>query len=83
MTTRCAWVSTEDPLYAAYHDQEWGVPVHDDRLLFEFIILEGFQAGLSWRTILLKRENFDQAFDHFEPLLISQYEQGPRPASGG
>jgi len=74
MTTRCAWVSTEDPLYAAYHDQEWGVPVHDDRLLFEFIILEGFQAGLSWRTILLKRENFDQAFDHFEPLLISQYD---------
>jgi len=74
MTTRCAWVSADDPLYTAYHDQEWGVPVHDDRLLFEFIILEGFQAGLSWRTILLKRENFDRAFDHFDPLRISQYD---------
>jgi DNA-3-methyladenine glycosylase I len=73
MTTRCAWVSNDDPLYTTYHDQEWGVPVHDDRLLFEFIILEGFQAGLSWRTILLKRQNFDQAFDHFDPLRISQY----------
>jgi len=74
MTTRCAWVSAGDPLYTAYHDHEWGVPVHDDRLLFEFIILEGFQAGLSWRTILLKRENFDLAFDHFDPQLISQYD---------
>ncbi|OGO26982.1 MAG: DNA-3-methyladenine glycosylase [Chloroflexi bacterium RBG_16_54_18] len=73
MTTRCAWVSNDDLLYTTYHDQEWGVPVHDDRLLFEFIILEGFQAGLSWRTILLKRQNFDQAFDHFDPLRISQY----------
>ena len=73
MTTRCAWVSNDDPLYISYHDQEWGVPVHDDRLLFEFIILEGFQAGLSWRTILRKRQNFDQAFDHFDPQRISQY----------
>jgi DNA-3-methyladenine glycosylase I len=57
MLTRCAWAGT-DPLYVAYHDQEWGVPVHDDRLLFEFLILEGAQAGLSWATILRKRENY-------------------------
>lgn len=54
MPTRCFWVNTEDPLYQTYHDQEWGVPVHDDRLLFEFLILEGAQAGLSWYTILKK-----------------------------
>lgn len=74
MTIRCAWVPAEDPLYLAYHDQEWGVPVHDDRLLFEFIILEGFQAGLSWRTILLKRQNFERAFDHFDPQVIARYD---------
>ena len=72
---RCAWVNPGDPLYCEYHDQEWGVPVHDERTLFEFLILEGFQAGLSWRTILNKRENFRQAFDHFDPQMIAQYDE--------
>lgn len=69
---RCAW-STSDPLYITYHDQEWGVPVHDDRLLFEFLILEGAQAGLSWITILRKRENYRQAFDQFDPQKVARY----------
>jgi DNA-3-methyladenine glycosylase I len=69
---RCAWAGTE-PLYVAYHDQEWGVPVHDDRLLFEFLVLEGAQAGLSWATILRKRQNYRQAFDGFDPLKVAQY----------
>jgi len=73
ITQRCAWVPTSDPLYVAYHDLEWGVPVHDDQLLFEFLILEGFQAGLSWRTILYKRDNFRRAFDDFDPLKIAVY----------
>ena len=73
MLTRCAWAGTE-PLYVAYHDQEWGVPVHDDRLLFEFLILEGAQAGLSWATILRKRENYRLAFDNFEPALVARYD---------
>ena len=73
MLTRCAWAGTE-PLYVAYHDQEWGVPVHDDRLLFEFLILEGAQAGLSWSTILRKRENYRLAFDNFEPALVACYD---------
>jgi DNA-3-methyladenine glycosylase I len=71
---RCPWAKTE--LYVQYHDTEWGVPIHDDRLLFEFLILEGAQAGLSWETILKKRENYRAAFDQFEPTLIAQY--GPR-----
>jgi len=75
MLERCAWVPSNDPVYIAYHDQEWGVPVHDDRLLFEFLILEGFQAGLSWRTILLKRENFRRAFDGFDPERIAGYDE--------
>jgi DNA-3-methyladenine glycosylase I len=75
MIKRCAWVNPDDPLYCEYHDQEWGVPVHDERTLFEFLILEGFQAGLSWRTILNKRENFRQAFDHFDPQMIAQYDE--------
>jgi DNA-3-methyladenine glycosylase I len=75
MTTRCAWVSSDDPLYVAYHDQEWGVPAHEDRTLFEFIILEGFQAGLSWRTILRKRQNFYEAFDAFDPKRIAHYDE--------
>jgi DNA-3-methyladenine glycosylase I len=75
MTTRCFWASTDDQLYLAYHDQEWGVPVHDDRLLFEFLILEGAQAGLSWYTILRKRPNYHLAFDNFDPLIIAQYDQ--------
>ncbi len=72
MKTRCAW-STSDPLYIEYHDKEWGVPVHNDRLLFEFLILEGAQAGLSWITILKKRENYHKAFDNFEPEKIAKY----------
>ena len=68
---RC-W-DTTDPLYIAYHDEEWGVPVHDDRKLFEFLLLEGFQAGVSWALILRKRENFREAFDGFDPVKISEY----------
>ena len=75
MTTRCAWASAGDELYRTYHDQEWGAPVHDDRLLFEFLILEGFQAGLSWSTILRKRENFNLAFDGFDPQKIAVYDE--------
>jgi DNA-3-methyladenine glycosylase I len=71
---RCPW-STNDPLYIQYHDQEWGVPVHDDRTLFEFLILEGFQAGLSWITILKKRENFKRAFDNFDYQKIANYKE--------
>lgn len=69
---RCFWVS-DDPLYITYHDKEWGVPVFDDRLLFEFLILEGAQAGLSWLTILKKRDNYRELFDNFEAKIISQY----------
>lgn len=69
---RCGWV-TEDPLYQAYHDKEWGKPLHDDRGLFEFLILEGAQAGLSWITVLKKRENYREAFDHFDPEKIVRY----------
>jgi len=69
---RCEWAGS-DPLYLAYHDQEWGVPVHDDRTLFEFILLEGAQAGLSWITILRKRENYRLAFDGFDPVKIASY----------
>jgi DNA-3-methyladenine glycosylase I len=68
---RCPWAKTD--LYVKYHDAEWGVPVHDDRLLFEFLILEGAQAGLSWETILKKRENYRQAFDNFDPALVARY----------
>ncbi len=70
--TRCGW-SVSDPIYIKYHDEEWGVPVHDDRKLFEFLILEGFQAGLSWITILRKRENFRKAFDNFDAERIARY----------
>src|SRR5262245_62556235 len=69
---RCAW-ATADPLYVAYHDVEWGVPVHDDRVLFEFLILEGAQAGLSWSTILAKRENYRRAFAGFDAARIARY----------
>ena len=72
MKTRCTWPG-EDPLYVAYHDEEWGVPEHDDRALFEKLILDGFQAGLSWITILNKRDNFRAAFDGFEPERIARY----------
>lgn len=70
--SRCWWCG-EDPLYVKYHDTEWGVPVHDDRKLFEFLILEGFQAGLSWITILRKRENFRKAFSKFNPKKVARY----------
>lgn len=70
---RCHWARTE--LSIAYHDQEWGVPVHDDRKLFEFLILEGAQAGLSWETILRKRENYRTAFDDFDPRKVARYDQ--------
>lgn len=68
---RCAWAKTE--LSIAYHDSEWGVPVHDDRLLFEFLILEGAQAGLSWETILKKREQYRRVFDNFDPQKVARY----------
>ena len=70
--TRCGWVN-DDPLYIAYHDEEWGVPVRDDRMLFEMLILEGAQAGLSWYTILKKREAYARAFDRFDPERIARY----------
>jgi DNA-3-methyladenine glycosylase I len=69
---RCPW-SGQDPLYIAYHDQEWGVPEYDDRVLYEKLVLDGFQAGLSWIIILRKRENFRRAFDRFEPAKIARY----------
>jgi DNA-3-methyladenine glycosylase I len=70
--TRCAWPG-EDPFYVAYHDDEWGVPDHDDQALYEKLILDGFQAGLAWITILRKRENFRNAFDGFAPEKIARY----------
>ena len=71
---RCKWCGN-DPLYIAYHDDEWGVPVHDDRLLFELLILEGAQAGLSWLTILKKRENYKKAFHSFDYKIIANYNE--------
>ncbi len=73
---RCPW--SKSALLAYYHDTEWGVPVHDDRLLFEFLILEGAQAGLSWETILKKRENYRDAFDNFDPAIVARYGQRKR-----
>src|SRR6266481_5004375 len=69
---RCPWAKSE--LYVEYHDKEWGLPVHDDRLLFEFLILEGAQAGLSWSTILKKRENYRRAFDNFDQKKVAKYD---------
>jgi DNA-3-methyladenine glycosylase I len=74
MLKRCEWCQKDD-LYRDYHDREWGVPVHDDRLLFEFLILEGAQAGLSWLTVLRKREAYRQAFDQFDPQAVACYGQ--------
>lgn len=71
---RCPWPG-EDPLMIKYHDHEWGVPLHDDRKLFEFMVLDTFQAGLSWRTVLYKRENFRKALDNFDYLKIAKYNQ--------
>ena len=73
-TGRCAWAADADPLYQKYHDEEWGVPVHDDRRLFEFLILEGAQAGLSWSTILNKRRNYRKAYDRFDARKIARYD---------
>ncbi len=79
MTKRCAWVGGSQ-LEQSYHDEEWGVPVHDDNLLFEFLILEGAQAGLSWITILNKREGYREAFDHFDAHKIMQYDSHKQQA---
>jgi len=73
MIQRCAWAKSD--LMIAYHDKEWGLPVHDDRTLFEFLILEGAQAGLSWEIIFKKRDNYRSAFDHFDPAVVAQYSQ--------
>lgn len=72
---RCGWVHHNDPIEIAYHDTEWEVPVHHDTKHFEFIILDGFQAGLSWLTILRKRENFRAAFDGFDPAIVAGYDE--------
>jgi len=71
--TRCAWCG-DDPLYVTYHDEEWGVPVHDDRKHFEFLVLEGAQAGLSWITILKRREGYRKAFDDFDPEKVARFD---------
>lgn len=73
---RCPWAKND--LYVQYHDTEWGVPIHDDRLLFEFLILEGAQAGLSWETILKKRQNYRDAFDNFDPAIVAKFGQKKR-----
>jgi len=72
--TRCEWAPAGDPLYLAYHDEEWGVPVHDDRHLFEMLTLEGAQAGLSWSTILHKREGYRRAFAGFDPAKVARFD---------
>lgn len=71
---RCRWCNPKNPLYVAYHDEEWGIPQHDDRKLFEFLVLESFQAGLSWETILNKREHFRAVLDGFDPEIVSLYD---------
>ncbi|MBI3853275.1 MAG: DNA-3-methyladenine glycosylase I [Verrucomicrobia bacterium] len=73
MKQRCHWATTE--LAIRYHDEDWGVPVHDDRLTFEFLVLEGAQAGLSWNTILLKRARYREVFDNFDPAVVARYDQ--------
>ena len=73
MKNRCAWVKDSDPMMVDYHDQEWGVPVHDDRKHFEFLVLEGAQAGLSWSTILHRREGYRKAFSDFDPEKVARY----------
>src|SRR5262245_50752104 len=71
--TRCGWAAS-DPLYLAYHDEEWGAPLHDERRLFELLVLEGAQAGLSWLTILKKRKAYRKAFDRFDPRRVARYD---------
>ena len=73
MRKRCEWAGS-DPLYIDYHDKEWGVPVHDDRKIFEMLVLEGAQAGLNWLTVLRKRENYRKAFDNFDPRKVAKYD---------
>src|SRR6476660_9848869 len=80
MPTRCDWVPPDDPLYLAYHDVEWGVPSRDDRHLFELLVLEGAQAGLSWSTILHKRENYRKAFAAFDPKKVARFDAKRRAA---
>ena len=72
---RCTWVDPENKIYLDYHDKEWGVPVHDDRKLFEMLVLEGAQAGLSWETVLKKRESYRKAFDDFDPEKVARYDE--------
>jgi len=72
--TRCSWAGASDPLMVAYHDEEWGVPSHDDRHFFEMLTLEGAQAGLNWRTILYKRDGYRRAFDNFDPRKVARYD---------
>lgn len=79
---RCGWCG-RDPLYVAYHDGEWGLPEYDSRALFEKLLLDGFQAGLSWITILRKRDNFRNAFDHFDPQVMARYDAKKRAALMG
>ena len=74
MCKRCSWANPKNPIYLKYHDEEWGVPLHDDRALFELLVLEGFQAGLSWECILNKREAFIEAFDSFDVDAVSKYD---------
>lgn len=75
MKKRCGWVDLNNDLYVKYHDQEWGVPLHDDNKLFEALILDGAQAGLSWSTILNKRENYRKAYDNFDPKKVAKYDE--------
>ena len=77
---RCEWVNLKNELYCAYHDTEWGMPVHEDHKLFEMLILEGAQAGLSWETILKKRGNYQKAFDNFDPQKVAQYDDAKKEA---
>ena len=76
MVRRCTWAARGGPLEVAYHDEQWGVPVHDDRALFEMLVLEGAQAGLSWSTILRKRQAYAEAFDGFQPEVVARYDAG-------
>lgn len=73
MVKRCEWIGNDDPLMREYHDKEWGTPVHNDKRLYEFLVLEGMQAGLSWSTVLKKRENFRKALDNFDYKIIAKY----------
>ena len=75
---RCRWVKLSNPAYVAYHDKEWGTPTHNDRALFEMLVLEGFQAGLAWETIINKREGFRRAFEGFDPARVAAFDEAKR-----